>query len=614
MAEQVVHRGPDSFGCRPFASGGLGIRRLRVIDLATGDQPIGNENGTVWVVLNGEIYNFQELRDGLERAGHRFGTKSDTEVIVHGYEEYGDDVVTRLRGMFAFALWDDRARRLLLARDRLGKKPLLYAHLGPELLFGSEMRALLAGAEIPRDIDMGALGDYLAYGYVPTPATIFRAVRKLRPGYVLVWEDGRVSTRPYWSLPYEPKLDIDPETAAAELESRLSDAVRLRLIADVPVGALLSGGIDSSLVVAFMAKHSPKVKTFSLGFEDAAYDELAHARRVAQRYGTDHHEFVVRPDTAAVLPTLVRHYGEPYADSSAVPTYYVAELARGQVTVALNGDGGDECFAGYDRYRGMLLAQALGRVPLLPRLGPLLVGAARLLPGPSPVTAGRLERFLAAMRLSDRDRYASWIGPMKQSMWSALVAPAAAAEIRRDRTYAVERTFDELAGLGRLDRLLATDVRTYLLDDLLVKMDVASMANSLETRSPFLDHEVVEFAARLPERYKLGRFGRQKSLLKLLARRYVPRENIDRPKMGFGVPVGRWLRSSLRDMAHDVLFSSRAQSRGYLDMAEVRGLWDEHQAGTADRAFPLWTLMMLELWQREFVDASGARPSVAAGA
>lgn len=606
MAAEVVHRGPDSFGHHVSGGAALGIRRLRVIDLVTGDQPISNENGTVWTVLNGEIYNFRELRDVLETAGHRFTTKSDTEVIVHAYEEYGDGFVTRLRGMFALALWDARAQRLVLARDRLGKKPLLYAQLGGDLFFASEMRALFASGVVPREMDLGALGDYLAYGYVPTPSTIFQAVRKLRPGHSLVWERGNVTIRRFWALPYAPKLELSEAAATGELEARLSEAVRLRLIADVPVGALLSGGIDSSLVVALMARHSASVKTFSIGFEDAAYDELAHARRVAERYGTDHHEFVVRPDAAAVLPLLVRHYGEPYADSSAIPTYYVAQLARQHVTVALNGDGGDESFAGYDRYRGMALAHSLKGIPLLGLAGPALVGMARRLPGLSPMMANRVERFLAASRLPDRERYASWIGPMKPEMWHALVAPDAAAAITSQRAFTVERTYDQLASLGPVDRLLGTDIATYLLDDLMVKMDIASMANSLETRSPFLDHEVVEFAARLPERYKLGPRGRQKHLLKRLAHRHIPRENIERPKMGFGVPVGRWLRTELRDMAGEVLLGSRTHARGYLEPSAVRRIWDEHQSGTVDRSYPLWTLLMLELWQREFMDGVGS--------
>lgn len=603
MADAVTHRGPDSFGHHDSFGVGLGIRRLRVIDLVTGDQPIANEDRSIWTVLNGEIYNFQELRPALQAAGHRFVTGTDTEVIVHAYEEYGDEFVTRLRGMFALAIWDQRARRLVLARDRLGKKPLLYAHLGGDLLFASEMQGLLAGGGVPREVDLGALGDYLAHGYVPTPATVFRSVRKLRPGHLLVWEQGRVMTRRYWSLDYGPKSALSEEAALDELEARLSEAVRLRLIADVPIGALLSGGIDSSLVVAFMARHSAKVNTFSIGFEDSAYDELAHARRVAKQYDTEHHEFVVRPDAAAVLPTLVRHYGEPYADSSAIPTYYVAQLARQHVTVALNGDGGDESFAGYDRYRGMVLAAAIRRVPGLAAIAPALVGGARHLPGLSERTAGRAERFLAAARLSDRDRYAGWVSAIRPELWRKLVAPDVAARISAERSRTVERTFDELSSLGPIDRLLATDVVTYLLDDLLVKMDIASMANSLETRSPFLDHEVVEFAARLPERYKLGPLGEQKHLLKRLARRHIPRENIERPKMGFGVPVGRWLRAELRDMAEEALLGTHARSRGYLELDAVRRIWDEHQAG-ADRTYPLWTLLMLELWQREFIDVA----------
>jgi asparagine synthase (glutamine-hydrolysing) len=409
-----------------------------------------------------------------------------------------------------------------------------------------------------------------------------------------------VSVQRYWALDYLPKLKIDEAEALADLERRLDEAVRLRLTADVPVGALLSGGVDSSVVVALMARHSTRVKTFSIGFDDSAYNELAHARRVAERYSTDHHEFIVTADAASVLPMLVRHYGEPYADSSAIPTYYVAKVARKHVTVALNGDGGDEAFGGYDRYRAMQLADTLGALPASSAALGLAAAAARVVRGISPTTSVRAARFLGSAGLRASDRYASWMSVIKPELLAELVTPVLADALVGSRRRAVEVAFGDASRLGPVDRLLETDVVTYLPDDLLAKMDIATMANSLEARSPFLDHEVVEFAAALPEGLKVGPVG-QKRLLKRLARRLIPTENIDRPKMGFGVPVGRWLRRELRPLAEDALFSRRALERGYFREESLRRLWDEHQNGGADRTRPLWTLLMLELWHREFL-------------
>lgn len=603
MTAAIIHRGPDEGGVRVEGNAALGVRRLSVIDLEGGSQPICNEDGTLWVTQNGEIYNFEPLRDHLRQKGHTFHTRSDTEAIVHAYEEYGAGCAKHLRGMFAFALWDTKAQRLVLGRDRLGKKPLLYSVEGERLIYASEMQSLLKGLDRQPQIDLGALGDYLAYGYVPAPATIFKGIYKVRPGHVVVWESGTARHEPYWRLGYSPKLRLDEAEAEAELESRLAEAVRIRLIADVPLGALLSGGVDSSVVVALMARQSQApVKTFSIGFEDAAYDELRHARRVAERYGTDHHEFVVRPDAAAVLPQLVRHYGEPYADSSAIPTFYVSQLARQHVTVALNGDGGDEAFAGYDRYRAMWLAQALQRIPGA-TLG--LRGLARVvdrLPG-LPRAFDRAGRFAKAAAADPSSRYARWISAIPQQLAADLLQPEFASTLASERTYAVERAFAENSRLGLTDQLLATEVGTYLLNDLLVKMDIASMANSLETRSPLLDHEIVEFAARLPATLKLRHGIQQKYLLKRLARKLIPAENIDRPKMGFGVPVGAWLRGPLRDLGSDAMLSSCARERGYFRPEAVERLWTEHQAGTRDHTYPLWTLLMLELWQREFLQA-----------
>jgi asparagine synthase (glutamine-hydrolysing) len=610
MGDAIVHRGPDQAG--DFSQPGVGLvaRRLRIIDLEGGAQPISNEDGSVTVVFNGEIYNFQQLRDDLERRGHRFSTRTDTEVVVHLYEDQGDNFVTSLRGMFAIVLWDATRQRGVLVRDRMGKKPLVYAHVGKRLLFASEFQSLLQAPEITRTLDLGSLGDYLAYGYVPGPASIYQAVRKLPPGHRLVWQRGDVNVEPYWRLEYLPKLRLTEPEAEEELERRIAEAVRLRLIADVPIGALLSGGIDSSTVVAFMARFAPgRVKTFSIGFDDDTYDELAHARRVAERYDTDHHEFVVRPDAAEVLPVLVRHYGEPYADSSAIPTYYVCRLARQSVTVALNGDGGDETFAGYDRDRAMVWSELMGYMPGA-RWGSILAqrmwtwyaarhGARR--------RDRRVLKFLRGLGMSGGGRYRYWTSNIEDHVLQRLLSPDCAPEVVRQRSFAVERTWASGSHLSRADRVLFAEVMTSLPNDLLVKMDIASMANSLETRSPLLDHEVVEFAARLPASLKLRYGVRQKYLLKRLARKLVPAENIDRPKMGFGVPVGSWLRGSLRNLGGDMLLSQRARQRGYFRPDTVARLWTEHQTGTNDNAYSLWMLLMFELWHREFIDGPRER-------
>lgn len=601
MTAAIEHRGPDEGGRYDAPHVSLAIRRLRIIDLVSGSQPIANEDETVWVVMNGEIYNFQELREELAARGHHFRTRTDTECLVHLYEEHGDDLVTRLRGMFAFALWDTKRGRLVLGRDRLGKKPLVYADLGDRIFFASELQALVKVDAIPRTIDLGALGDYLAHGYVPAPATIYRTIKKLPPAHVGLWEAGRLEVRRYWEPRYEPKLAIGEEDAVLELERRLEEAVRIRLIADVPLGALLSGGVDSSVVVALMARNSSQpVKTFSIGFDDAAFDELGHARRVAERYGTDHHELVVRPDAAGALSTLVRHYGEPYADSSAIPTYYVSKLARTQVTVALNGDGGDEAFAGYDRSRAMLIAQTLAPVP-----SAVLTAAAAVvakLPIAPARFRGRGCRFLSAAALSAPERYARWMAAIPDSLLDLILEPDVAAGVHAARTHPVRTAFEATAGLSLVDRVLATDVATYLPGDLLAKMDIASMANSLETRSPLLDQDIVQFAASLPADLKLRGGREQKYLLKKVARRLIPAENIDRPKKGFAVPLGSWLRGDLRELAAEALLGPRARERGYFRPEAIARTWQEHQSGAREHTIALWTLLMFELWNREFVD------------
>jgi asparagine synthase (glutamine-hydrolysing) len=612
LCAKLVHRGPDEGGSYADGCVALVQRRLSIIDLSGGHQPMGNEDGTVWITFNGEIYNFQELRPELERQGHRFATSSDTEVILHAYEQHGEDCLSRFRGMFAFAIWDANRRRLFLARDRVGKKPLFYAEADGQFVFASELQALLQHPGVSRELDPAAVDDYLTYGYVPAPATAFRGVFKLPPAHHLTiqLDDDGAGVRErtvgsYWSLDYLPKLDLDEEDAADALEEVLTEAVRLRMVADVPLGALLSGGVDSSVVVALMSRISPRpVKTFSIGFDEKGFNELPYARMVAQRYGTDHNELIVRADAQEVIPTLVRHYGEPYADSSAIPSYYVARLTRQHVTVALNGDGGDESFAGYDRYWAAGLADRYQKLPAALRrrvIEPLAALVPDSLPGKSRL--GRGTRFLRAASEPPGPRYLQWVTFFSPEQKRQLYTPGFRASLagHEGKAWLLD-LLDELrrGGARGLDAILAADVRSYLPYDLLVKMDIATMANSLEARSPFLDHKVMEFAARLPSRYKI-RGSTRKYLLKKLARKLLPAECLDRPKMGFGVPVGSWMRGPLRPLLEDVLLSSTHAGRGLFEPEAVRGMVRAHVDGAKDNTYRLWSLFWLELWMREFL-------------
>jgi asparagine synthase (glutamine-hydrolysing) len=610
LCKVLAHRGPDDEGYYVNGPVGLGQRRLAILDVAGGRQPMSNEDGTVWVTFNGEIYNFERLRRQLEAAGHRFATRSDTETIVHAYEQDGPECVTRLRGMFAFALWDQRARRLLVARDRIGKKPLFYAEADGQWLFASELQGLLQHPGVGREIDPTALDEYLTYGYVPAPKTIFTGIYKLPPAHYLTLDVGgpggvKLRTERYWRLEYGPKLNLSEAEAAEGLLETLREAVRLRMIADVPLGALLSGGIDSSLVVALMSRLAGRVKTFSIGFEEQDFSELAYARRVAERCATEHHELIVRPDALDVLPTLVRHYGEPYADSSAIPTYYVAKLTREHVTVALNGDGGDECLAGYERYLGSALADRYQRLPVLARKL-AIEPVRRLIPERTPRRSRlrQLKRFLEVAGDPADRRYLRWVTYFSADHKRTLYTPEFEQRLagHDGDQWLLDlwaRSVRECADL--LDTVLSVDIQSYLPYDLLVKMDIASMANSLEARSPFLDHEVMEFCARLPARYKL-RGLTMKYLLKTAGAGLLPSETLTRRKMGFGIPVGYWMRGELKPWVEDVLLSPRALKRGYFAPEAVRQLVHAHVNGGQDRAFALWALLWLELWHREFVD------------
>src|SRR4051794_2999978 len=609
MCDVIRHRGPDDEGVWVEDGVALGMRRLSIIDLATGHQPIHNEDRTVWIVFNGEIYNFQELRDELAAAGHRFYTATDTEAIVHAYEEWGAAAIARLRGMFGLAIWDANTRTLLVARDRIGIKPLYYAEANGRLYFGSELKSVLEAPDVPRDIDLDALDHYLSFLYTPRDGSIFSHVRKLPPGHLLTWRDGRAVIERYWQIAAdEPFSGSEPE-AIEQLRDVLTDAVRSHLVSDVPLGAFLSGGIDSSLVVGLMAQTSgTRVKTFSIGFDEPAFDELEHARRVAQHFGTDHHEFVVRPDAVSILDALIAHFDEPFADSSAIPTWYVSQMARKHVTVVLSGDGGDELFGGYDRYVPHPRVVAFDRYSRqsLRRVAAI---AAKALPH-----GARGKNFLRHVARDDQGRYLDAIRFFGSDEKPALLSP----DIRRELTGAdpelqLARHFGRFGHLPWPSQMMRFDAETYLPEDVLTKVDRMSMAHSIESRVPLLDNEVIAYAASLPASLKIKN-GRRKHILKEVAASLLPPEIINRRKQGFGVPIGAWFRrgpgeagrgDTLRELFADTLLSPRSIQRGYFQPAFVRQLVNEHLAGTRDHTLRLWQLVIFERWHRLYAEAPG---------
>lgn len=603
MCAALEHRGPDSRGLFVEAGTGLGIQRLRVVDLVTGDQPIFSEDGSIVVVLNGEIYNFQELREDLRRRGHRFATDGDTEVIVHLYEEHGVDCVRHLHGMFAFALWDKRRQRLVLARDRIGKKPLFYAVSGGDLAFASELRALLEADLGSREVDPRAVDCFFAYGYVPAPLSIFSGVQKLPPAHTLVFENGKATLERYWRLDYARKLEVDdPQELIEPIREHLRAATRRRMIADVPLGAFLSGGIDSSAVVAAMAEASSSpVKTFSIGFDSDAFDELEYARQIAELFGTEHHEFIVRPDAISIVPKLVRHYGEPFADASAIPSFYLSELTRSHVTVALNGDGGDESFGGYTRYVSNRLAARLDYLPA--PLRRVIAGqAGRLGGGELTSLSNKAKRLMEGLPLGPAGRYERYMSWLDQTRRSQLYTNDFAAVVGRAPDLGViSGPWQEASGDDVLDVMLEVDVATYLPGDLIPKIDIATMAYALEARSPLLDHQLMEFAASIPASMKV-RGHEKKWIFRQALRGWIPDEILDRPKQGFSVPIGDWFRNELHDLVRDVLLDPGTLDRGYFRPEVVRTMLDSQSAGTDAETKPLWALFMFELWHREFVD------------
>jgi len=605
MTKCLAHRGPDAQGLQVWPGAAMGHRRLSIIDLNTGDQPIFNEDGTLAVILNGEIYNFQELREELQAHGHRFATKSDTEAIVHAYEQWGDRCVERLAGMFVFALWDDRRRRLLLARDRVGKKPLYYARDGDRLLFASELKSLLQDHALKRVLNLEALDTYFSLGAVQAPATILLGIHQLPPAHYLVWEGGRIRAAEYWDVPHVAPIERTEAEALRALDTVLLDAVRVRLVSDVPVGAFLSGGVDSSAIVEAMARlSSTPIVTTSVGFTEQAFSELEHARAVAKAVGTDHHEVVLQARAADVLPRLVWHLDEPFADSSALPTYYVAKAARERVTVALSGDGGDEVFAGYQRRYGLNRSEARLRrwLPDWLRAG-VLRPLGRVYPKadwmPRPL---RARYFLQNLGTTFERAYFADLSLFRSDEKARLLSDELKAGLGgHDPFRPFARHFDRVRGLDALSQLLYVDLKTWLANDMLVKVDRMSMANGLEIRCPLLDHRLIEFAATVPSELKY-RGRTSKYLLKRHLEGRVPSSVIHRPKQGFEIPLARWLRRDLRDLANDVLLSERALGRGHIRPARLRQIWERHQRGIRDHSAQIWAVLMFEMWARTFLD------------
>ena len=615
MTDALRHRGPDDSGQYrseiqtrsaqpPLPGVALGFRRLSIIDLVAGRQPMSNEDGTVWMVFNGEIYNDLQLRRRLEGAGHRFQSHCDAETVVHLYEDEGLECFSMLNGMFALAIWDQRKGRLVLARDRLGQKPLVYRQEPSRLLFASELKSLLLAPHVPREIEPAAIDEYLTYQYVPHPRSILRGCNKLAPGHLAVWQDGRLETRRYWNVDFSVERPMRAVDAAEQFRELLASAVSMRMRSDVPLGAFLSGGVDSSLIVALMQQASDRpVKTFSIGFSERQFDETRYARLVADHVGAEHHRFAVTPDMLDVLPQLVWHFDEPMADSSAIPTWYVSQLTRQHVTVALSGDGGDELLVGYPRHRAAGTAAALDRLPLARRA--LSSGLWRsLLPPPWRMRAPFRQawRFARPLRRQPVRRYLDWVGIFDEVQRADLYRQEFLEQLPdRDPIEFLAAAWRQCGRRPDAQRAALGDLASYLPCDLMCKVDIASMAHSLEVRQPFLDYRLVEFAAQLPLRLHY-RWGRGKRLLRQACGPLLPRSIWNRKKQGFGVPLASWFRGQLRELLHDTLTGELTRQRGWMRPEAIAQLLGEHDQGQADHSHRLWALLVLELWAREHLD------------
>lgn len=608
MTAALVHRGPDDEGFYSDEHVSLGMRRLSIIDLEGGHQPIHNEDKTIWVVFNGEIYNFKELREELTQKGHAFYTKTDTEVIVHLYEEFGEDCVHHLRGMFAFALWDKNREQLLLARDRIGIKPLHYISYHGKLLFASEIKSLLEFKAYQKEIDLQALFHFLTFLYIPSPYTIFQGIQKLPPGHLLVYRKGEIAIKEYWDLAFP---DIRAARGKRQEEycemtrQLLRESVKLHLVSDVPLGVFLSGGLDSSTIVALMADlSSAPIKTFSIGYGEEAksYNELEYARLIAKRFGTEHYEFILKPDIVEVLPKLVWHLDEPFADSSLIPTFLVSQAARKHVTVALTGIGGDEAFGGYPRYLGAMLASSYEKIPRWVRKS--FAQAIDFLPEStqSRNLAGWTKRFIKGGLLSQRDRYLSWVSFFDEAGLRALLTKSLIAELEKVDPWDHHRNLYENSNApDRIGKILYLDVKTYLADDLLMIGDKMSMADSLELRVPFCDHKLMEFAAKIPGELKFKGL-RLKSLFKKAMAGLLPQEILIRKKQGFMVPLAPWFQKDLKGFTLDLLSESNIQKRGYFNPNYIHWMLDQHYTGKQNLTDQIFALLTLELWHRIYMD------------
>jgi asparagine synthase (glutamine-hydrolysing) len=603
MAAAIAHRGPDDEGFYFKENVAMGMRRLSIIDLATGSQPISNEDGSVWVVFNGEIYNFPELRRRLLARGHQFSTHSDTEVIVHLYEDHGDDLVDHLNGMFAFALWDERRRRLLVARDRMGEKPLYFTRSANAFVFSSELKSLVVHPEVERRVNLLALRKYLQYEFVPSPHTMIEGVHKLRPAHRLIFENGEWRTEPYWRLSYEgERLKIDEIEAAEEVHDRLREAVRMRLISDVPLGVLLSGGIDSSAIASLACEAAEgRVKTFSIAFEEKSFDESSYARLVADHLGTEHYErrFTER-EMLEIVPEIPQLLDEPLGDGSLIPTFLLSRFTRERVTVALGGDGGDELFAGYPTYAAHRMADYYRALPRFLRARFIEPVVARL-----PVSTDNLsfdfkaKRFVQGAALPTGERHTVWMGSYTAEQQKSLLSPEVLAACPNEEVFDEVRSYNSRNGHDVVERMMTLDATHYLSECVLFKVDRASMAASLETRAPFLDHTLIEFLANLPINLKLrGQFGKWtgKYILKRAMLGRLPYQVIKRPKKGFGMPVAKWVKGELRTLVRDSFAPERLKKRGLFNADYVTRLLDEHERGVADNRKLIWTLLMFEMW------------------
>ena len=603
MCASIEYRGPDEQGTVVRGRAALGMRRLSIIDIRTGQQPIFNEDDSKAIVFNGEIYNFQGLRSELESKGHVFKTNSDTETILHAYEEFGEGCVQKLRGMFAFAIWDFRKQSLFIARDRIGKKPLFYCLTDEgELVFGSELKTLLVHRGVRKEVDLAAMDAYLTFGYVPDEFCILKNVSKLPPGHFLKFESGKIITKKYWDIDLTGADAFRSESEWSEaLREKIQDAVKVRLISEVPLGAFLSGGVDSSTVVGMMARLSATpVKTFSIGFNEDSFDELKYARVAAKHFNTEHHEFVVTPDLFDLIGEIVGHFDEPFADQSALPTFMLSKMARRHVTVVLSGDGGDELFAGYSRYLTDLDRGSYAKIPNILR-EQVLRRASSLLPHAAPG-----KNFLYNVSLDPIGRYIDSISAFNGPRRSYLYSEAFAASLNGNGS-AAEKLFrqfgESVSSDDPIARLLYLDSKTYLPGDILTKVDRMTMANSLEARVPLLDHELIELVAKIPSALKLN--GREtKHILKKAMSGIVPDEILYREKQGFGVPINEWINDQLRDRITDDLTSRSSMERGYFDQEYVGMLLKEHSAGRLDHSNALWMLWMLELWFRQYIDVN----------